>query len=174
MRTKNVKSWIKKEIKTQLVLCCTTSGFSLRTSLMKNNILHQSGFSFLVKQLTDQLCRIKPRRGPFFPTSTINCNSDWDPDCLLAMSLIWFIFPEERLWCSLLFGKMYCHHEIWPLHHQASRLMEWSMSTCVFTVEKMTAIFPCPLPDINPISSMIVEMFLFSSETHLYMFHVSN
>ena len=90
------------------------------------------------QHLTDQLCRKEPCHGPMFSVSTINLNSDWDPDCLLAMSLSWYVFPEESL-------------------------------NPLCSVERCKS--PCPLPDINPISSMMVEMCLFSSASPLSMFH---
>jgi len=48
---------------------------------------------------------------------------------------------------------------------------DWrSVSTCAFPAEVMAAISPGPLPDISPISSLMVEMFWFPSASHLSMF----
>ena len=120
---------------------------------MENNILHQPGSNFLVQKSTDELCRMEP------------CHFS-DSDCLLAMSLSQYVFPEERFEPSFLCGEMHHHPEEWAQHHQTSfGLME---STCAFP-EVLAAIFPGPLPDISPISSVILEMCSFSSSSSFFV-----
>ena len=82
---------------------------------------------------------------------------------------------EENFECSLVCVKMHYHSVKWALSlillltGGTRKVSKMSVSTCTFTAEVMAAIFPGPLPDINPISSVIVEMCLFYSGSHLYM-----
>ena len=46
-----------------------------------------------------------------------------------------------------------------------------SVYTCAFTLDVITTISAGLLPDINPISSVTVEISWFSSISHRYMFH---
>lgn len=49
--------------------------------------------SLLVYYLTDQLCIIEPCHRLLFLLCIINFPSDWDSDCLLAVSFRWQVFP---------------------------------------------------------------------------------
>jgi len=71
---------------------------------------------------------------------------------------------------SLLCGEMHRHPENYlSIAKTLRKMSKVSVSTCTLTVEVM--ISPGPSADINPISSMVVEMCSFSSDSHLYMFH---
>ena len=153
--------------RSQSLLSFSSSLFS--ASLNSFIILHQSGSIFLVQQLTDQLCRVEPCQEPF-------SFSDWDLDCLLAMSLSWCL-SWRKVWTLFILWrdassssyKMSITKPSMDCWNEQSAQMSESISTP--PAEVMAAISPGPLPDISPISSMMVEMCWFSSASHLSVFH---
>ena len=106
--------------------------------------------------------------------------SDWDLECLLAIFINWYVLREENFKLFLLCGSAQDALSPWKMSSASPNLLlidgmrkvsKMSVSTCAFNVEEMTTLSPGHLPDINYRSSMTVEICLFSSENHIFMFH---
>ena len=170
-----MESWWIKRKKLVLILCCTSTDFhdslnSLRTSLLKNYILHQSVSSFYCRAAD----RSALRDDVLSWTTVFNFHHNFQlrlgSRLFVGHIIYWpYFFREERFERSLLCGKMlYPHPEKWSQYIKPHfDLWNEKIVHQYIYCSDNDCHLPWFSPGINLLSLMIVEMFLFSSGSYL-------